>query len=74
MKEEYTASSGAASRENGFPTRSDTNRAVRKQKMVRGLKFRIKREEGFHYLSSENKSTDHCLHMQISGFPMTRLL
>ena len=25
----------------GFPTRSDTNRAVRPQKIARGLKFRI---------------------------------
>ena len=25
----------------GFPTRSDTNRAVQQQKMARGLKFRI---------------------------------
>ena len=25
----------------GFPTRSDTNRAVQPQKMARGLKFRI---------------------------------
>ena len=25
----------------GFPTRSDTNRAVQQQKLARGLKFRI---------------------------------
>ena len=29
----------------GFPTRSDTNRAVQPQKIARGLKFRIKIEE-----------------------------
>ena len=29
----------------GFPTRSDTNRAVQPQKMARGLKFRIKEVE-----------------------------
>ena len=28
-----------------FPTRSDTNKAERPQKMVRGLKFRVKEEE-----------------------------
>ena len=30
----------------GFPTRSDTNRAVQLQKMDRGLKFRILEVEG----------------------------
>ena len=40
----------------GFPTRSDTNRVV--QKMIRGLKFRIKEEEGLYYPSSENKGAD----------------
>ena len=34
----------------GFPTRSDTNRAVQSQKMARGLKFRIKKVEGLYYL------------------------
>ena len=28
-------------RSSGFPTRSDTNRAVQSHKMARGLKFRI---------------------------------
>ena len=41
-----------------FPTWSDTNQAVQLQKMARGFKFRIKREEGLHYLCSENKGTD----------------
>ena len=42
----------------GFPTRSDTNRAVQKQKMARGLKFRIYEVEGLYYLCSENKGAD----------------
>ena len=42
----------------GVPTRSDTNRAVQPQKMARGLKFRIKKEEGSHYPCSENKGAD----------------
>ena len=39
-------------------TRSDTNRAVQSQKMVRGLKFWIYVEAGFHYPCSENKGAD----------------
>ena len=42
----------------GFLTRCDTNRAVQSQKMVRGLKFRIKEVEGLYYLCSENKGAD----------------
>ena len=38
--------------------RFDTNRAVLPQKIARGLKFRIKIEEGFYYLCSENKGAD----------------
>ena len=34
----------------GFLTRSNTNQAVQPQKMVRGLKFKIKEEGGLHYL------------------------
>ena len=41
-----------------FPTRSDTNQAVQLQKMTRGLKFRIYKEEGMYYLCSENKDAD----------------
>ena len=41
-----------------FPTWSDTNQAVKLQKMARGLKFRIKIEEGSYYLCSENKGAD----------------
>ena len=37
---------------------SDTNRAVKPQKMVRGLKFRIEKVEGLYDLCSENKGTD----------------
>ena len=42
----------------GFSTRSDTNRAVQSQKIVRALKFWIKKEEGSYYLSSKNKDAD----------------
>ena len=42
----------------GFPTRSDTNRAVQPQKMARGMKFRIFVVEGLYYPCSENKGAD----------------
>ena len=42
----------------GFPTRSDTNRAVQLQKVARSLKFRIKEVEGLYYPCSENKGAD----------------
>ena len=42
----------------GFPTRSDTNRAVWPQKMTRGLKFRIWVVEELHYPYGENKGAD----------------
>ena len=41
-----------------FLTRSDTNQAVQLQKMTRGSKFWIKKEEGLYYLCSENKGAD----------------
>ena len=43
-----------------FPTWSDTNQTVQLQKMARGLKFRIKKEEVlcYMYLCSENKGAD----------------
>ena len=41
-----------------FRTWSDTNRALQLQKMVRGLKFRIEKVEGFYYRCSENKVAD----------------
>ena len=40
------------------PTRSDTNRAIQSQKMVRGWKFRIYKVEKLYYLCSENKGAD----------------
>ena len=39
----------------GILTRSETNRAVQLQKIARGLKFRIKEEEGLYYLCSEKR-------------------
>ena len=42
----------------GFPTRSDTNRAVQSQKMAGGLKFLINEVEGLYYTCSENKGAD----------------
>ena len=42
----------------GFPTWSDTNRAVQSQKIARGLKFRIQEVEGLYYQCSENKGAD----------------
>ena len=41
-----------------FPTRSDTNQAVHLQKMAKGLKFQIQKEEGLYYLLSVNKGAD----------------
>ena len=68
----------------GFPTKSDTNRAGRPQKMARGLKFRISEVdmvEKLYYLYSENKGTGQLpswtaplfSHMQKSGFLMMLL-
>ena len=42
----------------GVSTWPDTNRAAQPQKMARDLKFQIKKEEGLHYLFSENKGAD----------------
>ena len=42
----------------GFPTRSDTNRAVQPQKMAGGLKFWMYEVEGLYYPCSENKGAD----------------
>ena len=41
-----------------FLTWSDTNQAVQLQKIARGLKFRIQKEEIMHYLCSKNKVAD----------------
>ena len=40
------------------PTRSDTNRPVQSQKMVRGWKFWIKKVQELYYPCSENKGAD----------------
>ena len=51
----------AATRENrssGFPTRSDTNRAVQAQKMARGRKFLIYKVKELYYPCSESKGAD----------------
>ena len=42
----------------GFPTRSDTNKAVQPQKMARSLKFRILEVEEMYNLFSKNKGAD----------------
>ena len=48
----------------GLPTRSDANWAVQLQKMVRDMKFLIKKVEGVYYLNvhvhvcCENKGAD----------------
>ena len=42
----------------GFPTRSDTDRAVQSQKKISGLKFWIQKEEEMYYPSRENKGAD----------------
>ena len=68
-----------------FSTWSDTNQAVKLQKMARGLKFLIKKVhvEGLYYLSGENKGADQLRgnlsaslfsHMQNVGFLMTQLI
>ena len=41
-----------------FPNRSDTNRAVQSQKMVRDWKFWIYKVKELYYPCSENKGTD----------------
>ena len=42
----------------GFPTRSDTNRAVQSLNMARGLNFQIQKVEGLYYPCSEKIGTD----------------
>ena len=65
-------------RSSGFPTRSDTNRAVQPHKIARDFKFRIQKVEGMYYLCSENKGADQWSaslfsHMRNAGFLTTRL-
>ena len=59
-----------------FLNRFNTNQAVQAQKVARGWKFRIYKEEELYYLCSENKGADLRLcfsPMQIAGFSMWRL-
>ena len=52
----------AASKENlslGFPTRSETNRAVQQQSKARDMKFRIWKVDGFYYVA-ETKTLISC--------------
>ena len=58
-----------------FPTSSDTNQAVKLQKMARGLKFWIWEVEGSHYLCSENKGADQLRgNREADRFPVTAKL
>ena len=50
----------------GFPTRSDTNRAVQPQGTGRDLKYQMYVVEGLYYLSHENKGADQ-LHSYCEG-------
>ena len=54
----------------GFPTRSDTNRAVQQQKMTRDLKFRIKEVGELYYLCSENKGADQLRGYREADLPL----
>ena len=45
----------------GFQTRSNTNWAVKPQKIARCLTFRTWEEEGLYYLCSENKGADQLI-------------
>ena len=54
----------------GFPTRSDTNRAVQPQRIVRGLKFRISEIEGLYYLCSKNKGPDQLCSYCTADLPL----
>ena len=53
-----------------FPTWSNTNQAVQLQKMARGLKFQIKKVEGFYYLCSENKGADQLRGYREADLPL----
>ena len=45
----------------GFPTSSDTNRAVQTQKMARGLKFLIQVVEGLYFMIAKAKVLISCV-------------
>ena len=49
-------------------TRSDTNRAVQSQKMVRGWKFWFQKEEELYYLYNKNKGPDQINVSQLGAF------
>ena len=51
----------------GFPTRSDTNRAVQAQKKARILKSGVYVEEELYYPRSENKGADQLCSFRILG-------
>ena len=59
----------------GFPTslRSDTNRAVQPQNMVKGLKFWIYKVEGLYYLCSENKDADQLICAFVLAYAKNRI-
>ena len=48
------------------PTRSDTNRAVQSQKMVRGWKFWIEKVEDLYYLCSKSKGADQLIQLRFT--------
>ena len=54
----------------GFATRSDTNRAVRLQNMVGGLKFQIEEVERLYDICSENKGADHLRAYRAADIPL----
>ena len=62
----------------GFPTRSDTNRAVQPQKMARGLQIGIQKEANSEKVSCAVTAKLICTflfsHMQKAGFLMMRLI
>ena len=65
----------AALRENlssGFSIRSDTNRAVQPQKVVRDLKFR-KKVEGVYYLCTENKGAAQLICAFVFAYAKSRI-
>ena len=47
-----------ARKSSGFPTRSDTNRAVQAKEMARGWKFLVYKVEELYFPCSENRGAD----------------
>ena len=54
----------------GFPTKSNTNLAVRKHKMAKGLNLPIKTEDGLYYMCSENKGADQLRGCHTADLPL----